>query len=180
MMPGMKPGAAPDAPDPDSRDYAELRERLRGAVGRVCPEWLRDQQDDFVQMSLMRILRSYAEVELNTSFLHRVAHSVVVDELRRKKRRNEVGLTPSLPDRLRTEAPGPDALARGSQLGEAVVACLGALVPDRRRAVTLNLQGHGVPEIAQLLSIDRKQAENLVYRGLKDLREALGARGLSP
>ena len=35
-------------------------------------------------------------------------------------------------------------------------------------------------ELQTPMRIDRKQAENLVYRGLKDLREALGARGLSP
>jgi RNA polymerase sigma factor (sigma-70 family) len=180
----VDPAAGDDDDEPrervlSPRDYAELRKRLEFAVGRVCPDWLRDQADDLVQMGVMRILRGDPTAELNFTYLHRVAHSVVVDEIRRKKRRNEVGLSPSLPDRVRTEAPGPDAIARGAQLGETVVACLGALVPDRRRAVTLSLQGHGITEIGQLLSIERKQAENLVYRGMKDLREALATRGVT-
>lgn len=162
------------------RDYSELRARLSAAMRRVCPDWLMDQHDDLVQMSLMRILRGQPGAELNTAFLHRVAHSVVIDEIRRKKRRNEVGISPSLPDRLRHDGPSPESNARGMQLGDAILACLADLLPDRRRAVTLYLQGHGVPEIADLLEQDRKQSENLVYRGLKDLREALAQRGLQP
>jgi RNA polymerase sigma-70 factor (ECF subfamily) len=182
----MVPSAAPDDDDEpegrvlSERDYADLRKRLAFAVGRVCPDWMRDQEDDLVQMGVMRILRGDPTAELSFTYLHRVAHSVVVDEIRRRKRRNEVGLSPSLPDRVRTEAPGPDQVARGTQLGETVVACLADLVPDRRRAVTLSLQGHGITEIATLLQLERKQAENLVYRGMKDLREALSQRGLAP
>lgn len=162
-------------------DYGELRVRLEGAVRRVVPEWMADQADDLVQMSLMRILRSYPDADLNTSFLYRVAHSVVVDELRRKKRRQEVGITPSMPDRLEhLGQPSPEVTASGAQLGDVVVDCLAGLVVDRRRAVTLYLQGHNVPEISTLLGVDRKQAENLVYRGLKDLREALAERGVKP
>lgn len=165
----------------EPHDYADLRERLLIAVRRVVPSWLADQTDDLVQMSVVRILRSYAEAEVNTSFLYRVAHSVVVDEIRRLRRRNEVAITPSLPERVRQEGdPGPEGLARGTQLGEQVVACLGGLAPDRRRAVTLHLMGHSGPEIATLLGFGKKQAENLTYRGLKDLREALVARGFAP
>lgn len=161
-------------------DYAELRARLASAVQRVCPSWMSDQAEDLVQMSLMRILRGYADAELNGSFLHRVAHSVVIDEIRRKKRRNEVHITPSLPERMRSDLPSPEGLARGNQLGEAILACLAELLPNRRRAVTLHLQGHSVPDIAQILAFDRKQAENLVCRGIKDLRVALEGRGLQP
>ncbi|MCA9488951.1 MAG: RNA polymerase sigma factor [Myxococcales bacterium] len=161
-------------------DYAELRSRLTTAMRRVCPPWLADQSDDLVQMSLMRILRGYADAQLNTSFLHRVAHSVVIDEIRRRKRRNEVGITPSLPERIRSDTPSPEGVARGTEIGDAILECLAALLQDRRRAVTLHLQGHSVPEVAELLGFDRKQAENHVYRGLKDLRAALVERGLQP
>jgi RNA polymerase sigma-70 factor (ECF subfamily) len=164
-----------------THDYAELRQRLRSAVRSVCPPWLADQHDDFVQMSLMRILRSYPDAQINTAFLHRVAHSVVVDEIRVRKRRNEVGMSTSLDDKLEHEAaPSPEVTAQGVQLGEVVVQVLQELVADRRRALTLYLQGHNVPEISTLLAVDRKAAENLVYRGLADLREKLRARGFQP
>ena len=49
---------------------------------------------------------------------------------------------------------------------------------ERRLAVTLHLQGHSVPEAARLLDWAVKRTENLVYRGLADLRECLTAKGI--
>jgi RNA polymerase sigma-70 factor (ECF subfamily) len=51
---------------------------------------------------------------------------------------------------------------------------------DRRLAVTLYLQGHTVPEAARILDWSGKRTENLVYRGLADLRECLMAKGMRP
>lgn len=170
----------PSTPD-EPHDYAELRSKLVTAVRRSCPGWLADQAEDLVQVAMVRILRSYSDREVNTSFLYRVAHSVVIDEIRRRKRRREEQATPSLPER--TVAPGPtspETRAGGQEIGAAIVACLATLRDDRRRAVTLYLQGHGVPEAAELLGFDRKKTENLVYRGLADLREALRQRGCTP
>lgn len=168
------------AAETEEHDYAELRSRITAAMRRVCPVWMNDQVDDLVQMSLMRIVRSYAGAQINTAFLHRVAHSVVIDEIRRRKRRNEVGITPSLPERVPSEIATPEVFVRGSELGVALLGAIGALLPDRRWAVTLHLQGHGIPEIAEMLELDRKQAENLVYRGMKDVRAALEDAGFAP
>jgi RNA polymerase sigma-70 factor (ECF subfamily) len=46
--------------------------------------------------------------------------------------------------------------------------------------VTLYLQGHTVPETARVLDWPAKRADNLVYRGLADLRQCLLAKGLRP
>jgi RNA polymerase sigma-70 factor (ECF subfamily) len=46
--------------------------------------------------------------------------------------------------------------------------------------VTLHLQGYSVAEAAALLAFGLKQTENLVYRGLADLRRCLAAKGLAP
>ena len=54
------------------------------------------------------------------------------------------------------------------------------LVRPRRLAVALYLQGHSVPEAAKLLEWGNKRTENLVYRGLADLRECLAKKGLKP
>ena len=45
-------------------------------------------------------------------------------------------------------------------------------------AVTLHLQGHRGAETARLLGWSAKRAENLIYRGLADLRACLEARGM--
>jgi RNA polymerase sigma-70 factor (ECF subfamily) len=44
----------------------------------------------------------------------------------------------------------------------------------------LHIQGHSVDEISALLDCSRKKADNLVYRGLADLRACLSARGVTP
>jgi len=106
---------------------------------------------------------------------------VVIDEIRRKRRRNEVGMSPSMPDRIANSGDlSPETLARGAEVGQVLLECVATLSTDRRRAVTLYLQDHPVPEIAQRMECNRKRASNLVYRGLDDLRDALRQRGYEP
>ena len=74
---------------------------------------------------------------MNSSLLYRVAHSVIVDEIRRQKRRQEIAMTPTTPERVagppnRT----PEARVGGTRTGEGIGACLALLSDDRRRAVT--------------------------------------------
>jgi RNA polymerase sigma-70 factor (ECF subfamily) len=51
---------------------------------------------------------------------------------------------------------------------------------ERRLAVILHLQGHSVREAARLLDWAFKRTENLVYRGLADLRACLQSKGMTP
>jgi len=159
----------------------ETHERLTHAVARVCPASMFDERDDFVQMSAIRILRSPNPATLSTAFLKRVAYTVIVDELRRRRRRNEVAMSPSMPDRIANKAGlSPESHARGAQLGEILVRALSTLNDDRRRAVTLYLQGHTIPEAARLLSWPKKRVSNAVYRGLEQVRQRLLELGIHP
>lgn len=113
--------------------------------------------------------------------LRRVAYSVVVDEIRRRKRRNEVGMSPSMPDRIVNSMElSPETRARGAELGKLLVEVMATLNEDRRRAVVLYLQGHSIPDAARVLGWDAKKASNAVYRGLEQLRRRLAERGLVP
>lgn len=168
----------------EARDAQELRDRLERAVAKLAPAWMRDQVDDLVQVAMMKLMRSgRAEVEadLNNAFVYRVAHSVIVDEIRKRKRRNETGIDPALPEPVEPAVrANPEEMANGQEIGAVIVECLALLSVNRRRAVTLYLQGHSVPEAATLLDISPKNAENLVYRGLAELRCHLKARGVEP
>lgn len=155
--------------------YDELQSRLLSVMRRLSPPWLANDVDDLVQAAQLKIFRRGDVVEeLDSTFLYRVGHSVLVDEIRRRKRRQEVPV-----DTL--DAPGeevdPEAAASGRETGAVIHACLDSLGDDYRRAVTLRLQGHTVPEIGRLLHIKEKKAENLVYRGLQQLRSHLRKRG---
>ena len=160
---------------------SEIRAKLLSYVRRVSPVWLADHRDDLAQMAAIKLMRTASDKEWTDGFLSRVAYSVVIDEIRRRRRRNEVGMSPSMPDRLANSLDvGPEVSARGAEVGQAMLDCLSLLSTDRKRAVTLYLQDHPVPEIADRMACDRKRASNLVYRGLEDLRSELKKRGFEP
>lgn len=174
---------AGEAPASDL-DYGELRARLARAVSRACPSWLGAQQDDIIQAAVLKV-HQLQQAEGNrvfsSSYLTKVAYSATVDEIRRMRRRRETRLDEVDPDRLGHSGAGSAEVAlREREVGGALRDCLGRVVEARRQAVTLFLQGHRVPEIARLLGWPIKRAENLVYRGLGDVRRCLAAKGLQP
>ena len=165
---------------------AELRSRLQRAVRRICPRWLADRQDDLVQMATMRTLDARRSAEGNpevaASYLYRVAYTTLIDEIRRLRRRPEVRLEDAEGAGLDVPAPspGPEQDYASKEIGRAIRDCLLLLLQPRRLAVVLHLQGHTVPQAAALLGWAEKRTENLLYRGLSDLRACLERKGVSP
>jgi len=185
----------PERPAPDvgvlhsprtEDDYGRLRADVARVVAHVCPAWLASRSDDLVQAVLMRVVAAQKQHEgageFSTFYLRKAAHSALVDEIRRWRRRQEVALPAAAEEGGGPVAaqPDPERDSAGRQLGRAIRDCLKTLVRPRRLAVVLNLQGHSVPEVAQLLRWSPKRAENLVYRGLADLRGCLERRGIVP
>jgi len=165
---------------------AEMRSTLQRAVRRVCPRWLADRSEDLVQMAAIRVLEARPSSEGNpgvaASYLYRVAYTTLIDEIRRLRRRPEVPLGDEEGDSrpAGAVASGPEQAYAAKQIGGAIQDCLQRLFRDRRLAVTLHLQGHTVPQAAALLGWTTKRTENLVYRGLADLRRCLGGKGIVP
>jgi RNA polymerase sigma-70 factor (ECF subfamily) len=170
--------------------WTTLRHALARAVRRQCPQWLTDQAEDLVQAALVKVMSMPGTGEgtrgLSSFYLYRVAHSALVDEIRRRQRRREVAL--EVDDSQGREgamlepraASNPEQDASLRELGAAVRDCLLSMSGDRRLAVTLYIQGHSVPEAARILGWAAKRTENLVYRGLADLRQCLLGKGHTP
>ena len=161
-------------PEPADR----IREVLRRAVQRLCPRDLQDLREDLVQSALVKVLEQQGDEHSATppaSYLWRVAHSVLVDELRRLERRRKME---AQVERVTDEAGAPGEPSPG--LKAAIEACLQGLSPERRAAVALHLHGLGAAEAARALRSDRKRVQNLTYRGLADLRACLLGKGLEP
>ncbi len=172
---------------PTGKDWDELRARLASAVRAVCPAWLADRRDDLVQTASLSLLKNLRKAErkgpLPSSYLRRVAYNALVDEIRRVRRRREMPLEPDEADEessLESPSPGPDGHALGGEIGDAIRDCLGRLVAPRRRAVTLYLLGHKIPEIVDRFGWSRKRTENLIYRGVDNLKSCLREKGLEP
>jgi RNA polymerase sigma-70 factor (ECF subfamily) len=103
----------------------------------------------------------------------------MIDEIRRIQRRGETSIddTHAVEDE---RAADPYQESVGQSLASALRRCLARLTRSRRQGVVLYLQGHRVPEIANILGWRSKQADNSVYRGLADLRQCLQDRGFEP
>lgn len=169
-------------------DYEVLRQDVVRAVARLCPGWLSQRRDDLVQIAVMRVMRitgqrsAADEVNepLSASYVYRVAYSVLVDEIRRLRRHPETGLDDDAVAPVAVARENPERTAASSEIGRGIRECLAQMKRERRLAVTLHLQGHTVPEAARILDWAVKQTENLVYRGLADLRKCLLAKGIRP
>jgi RNA polymerase sigma-70 factor, ECF subfamily len=163
--------------------YAPIRADLLRAVHRLCPAYLRDQAEDIVQAAMLRVMdalrRSEENHALPSSYLQKVAYCALIDELRRSRRRSEVPLLADDEEDTRAAPdPDPERASSGRQIGRAIRACLAAMIRPRSLAVTLHLQGYSVPELAGILAWNPKKADNLVYRGLADLRACLKTKGI--
>ncbi|HKQ18801.1 MAG TPA: sigma-70 family RNA polymerase sigma factor [Candidatus Eisenbacteria bacterium] len=162
----------------------ELRRRLSRAVVRVCPRWLAAHTEDIVHVAILRVLnaarsRSEGPPDLSSLYVEKAAYSALVDEIRRHRRRREEsfdGKPDVAGDRSDTD---PQSAVAAREVADGLRGCLAVLGGPRRLAVTLHLQGHSVPEVATILKWRVKRAENLVYRGLADLRRCLTMKGLA-
>lgn len=176
------------AADSPSIDYAALRQDLARAVARICPDWMANTREDLVQAAMMRIMQvaghqsaqGEGSVRLTSSYLYKIAYSVLVDEIRRIRRRRESALDAETAQPPPAAGPTPERAAASSEIARGIRECLSTLKRERRLAVALYLQGDQVPGIAAVLGWSRKRVENLVYRGLADLRACLLAKGLRP
>jgi DNA-directed RNA polymerase specialized sigma24 family protein len=135
---------------------------------------------------LIRLLPANADrgggiQKVSSSYLSRVAYSVVVDEMRRRFRRPEVQPAEDRSlDENPTGAAGPEEKARAAEIHEALRDCLNMMIRPRRIAVACHLQGYSVPEASDFTGWSKKKTEHLLRRGLENLRACLAGKGLKP
>lgn len=160
-----------------------LRARIARIARSVCPPSLAADADDLAQLAAIRVwekLRRDGNRAVNSSYLWKVVHSVLVDEIRKARHARQVALDGSELHVRGSRTDSPEIHSRSLEVGRAIQDCLGRLVEARRRAVTAYLLGHTVPETARLLGWTVTKAENLVYRGLEQLRSCLKNRQVTP
>lgn len=169
--------------DETSDEYARMRAKLVQAIRYYCPGWLSEVSEDLVQTALVSVLEARKnkgdEREVPSAYLYKAAYSALVNEIRQRRRRNETSLDPEAHAPIEVLANSGGGLT-AKELGEAIQNCLDRALRDRKLAVTLHLQGYTIEEAAGLLKWSRKRTENLIYRGLADLRHCLTAEGITP
>jgi len=172
----------------DDQQLSELRHRIHSVVHRVCPGWLRGDVEDVTQNALLKVVevlrrKGDRNPELAPSYLWRVAYTCTVDAIRsrREARQREVSMETTTESRARpAPEPDPERRSAGSEIGRGIEECLERLVRPRRLAAMLYLQGHTAPEIGRLMDWTPAKSNNLVHRGIADLRRCLEGKGLGP
>jgi len=96
---------------------------------------------------------------------------VVIDEIRRRSARTS---------QVRTLEAQPPASAPGPDLAVEIRDCIERLPDSRQLPVILHLQGFRNVEVGRACRSTEKAAENLVYRGLEQLRRCLEDKGVAP
>lgn len=172
----------------------ETYQRLVRAIRCACPRWLGAQSEDLAQRAALKIVEQHSKgniVEpMCSTYINRVAMSVVIDEIRSRRRKPQNNRHQSAQGRFReTELRSvssieqlpcqdtPETQTTSQNLGRAILGCLNRLIEDRRLAVTLGLQGYTVKEIAQTFDWSPKKAKNLYFRGRSDLQVCLRRKG---
>lgn len=172
--------------------FDELMERygklLRSAIARLCPHGMSAEHDDIRQeayIRLWRVVASGRELPASASYIYRVATTTTIDAIRRVKARREEAIEPLMSDGTLDASTRavvmetPHHTAERQQIIERTMKVVATLPADRRRAITLHLQGLTTQEIGDLLGWSEAKARNLVYRTLKDLRAQLAREGLT-
>jgi RNA polymerase sigma-70 factor (ECF subfamily) len=179
--------ASPSTPHPGV-DLDEIRRRILITVRHACPGWMANDVEDVAQNALIKVCQvlereGERKRDLPPSYLWKVACTATVDAMRsrRSRRQGEVPMEGAAERILApTDAPDPERRTTALEVGRAITDCLQRLVRPRRLAAMLHLQGHTVPETARLMHWSEAKANNLVYRGIADLRRCLAGKGWSP
>ncbi len=146
---------------------ASLRD-LRRTAYLMCGDW--HLAEDLAQEALIRVYRSWRRVQRRESlpgYARQTVVRLVIDERRRPKRRELVGVEPR-------DLPVPDASAEVDERDE-VLAALAGLPPRRRACVVLRFHlDLSVAETAQVLGCTEGTVKSQTSAALAHLRQALG------
>jgi len=170
---------------PTVENIEVIRKRAEAAVRRTCPDWLSRQAEDIVQNVILQFLsadkKSEGKKRYSAIYVEKAVFGATMDQIRHLYRRKEKPVEElDLLEQADDRQAGPEKKAAAGEIGSGIRDCLAGLARNRRLAVILYLQGCTVPKAAQHLMWTLKKTENLVYRGLSDLRGCLAGKGIEP
>jgi RNA polymerase sigma-70 factor (ECF subfamily) len=167
----------------DQDAFRGLVERHSRQVFRLAYRMTGNEQDaeDVVQEAFLRAYRRLAQFEMKSQFgswLHRIAANCAYDLLRSRARRDEQPLEPdpeeSSAPTPAADAPAPDQLLWGVEVGRRVKAAMGRLSHLEKSAFVLrHYEGLTMDEIGGVLGVEANAAKHTVFRAVRKLREAL-------
>jgi RNA polymerase sigma-70 factor, ECF subfamily len=167
----------------EPRAFDELMRRHEDRVFAVCLRVMGDRELalDATQETFVTVYRKahlYNEEAAFSTWLYRVAVNTCYDQHRRRARQR----TEVIPEGMEPSDPSAGDAFESVELRPELEAALAAIPIDFRTAVVLSdLEGMALQEIATLLDVPVGTIKSRIFRGRRQLAEALGNRnGLSP
>ena len=160
--------------------FTVIVERYTPQVYRVCRRMLNggSEAEDIAQETFAKLWQTAPQWRAQggglPAWLHRVAVNRCLDRLRQFR----LVTTDVIPE-VADDAPGPERALAMRRLGDAVGEALAAM-PGRHRAAIVLCYFEGLSNIlaADVLELNLKAMESLLFRARRNLRELLEARGV--
>ncbi|MCP4426875.1 MAG: RNA polymerase sigma factor [Chloroflexi bacterium] len=170
---------------------AGLRRGLLAQVNTSAPEF-ETQAEDFAQDAVLKVLaniQSFAGRSKFTTWAHKIAVSVALTELRRKRWQDrsldgmvDAGEGDYTPRLAADETPSPENVAeRAEALAHVQRLLENALTEKQRQALTKSvIQGMSTNEIAQTMNMKPNAVYKLLHDARVRLKHNLAKEGLTP
>lgn len=139
---------------------------------------VREDAEDITQDVFIRLWQHWPRIDHNRlgSWLMRVAHNAVVDQVRKRRTRGFQVALEDCPELVEEERPGTESQPF-SQALEQVISELGD--PYRSILVMRDVQGLSYSEIEQSLELNPSQVKVYLHRARRQLRDNPVLRGLA-
>lgn len=173
--------------DGDTTAFKQLVEKYQKAVMSLAYRFLgtREEAEDAAQEVFLRVYNAAKKYKPEAQFatwLFRIATNVCLNELRHRKRVQEVSLEPSHENSERgsgMDVPAPASMRPDTHLEQKerrriIQESLEVLPPNQRMAVVLKrFEGLSYQEIAEVLNVSVSAVESLLFRAKQTLKKKL-------
>ena len=160
----------------DHQAFDQIMENHEDRVFSVCLRILndRDQALDATQETFLTVFRKAKQFKGDSAlgtWIYRIAVNTCYDQLRKQKRRR----TDPMPDYHDPEDLSAEAAVESAGIRPEIEQALAAIPQDFRVAVVLSdIEGLGLPEVAEMLRIPVGTVKSRVFRGRRLLAKELG------
>lgn len=172
----------------DNRAFEALVDIYKDKIYTYVLRMLRDpaEAEDVAQDAFLRAYQSLPKFRGASSFqtwLYRIASNLVIDSVRRQKRRQDGGVSLDAPmdteegqmaRELADEHRGPEELAESAALQQEVAEAISQISPRLRTVLVLyDIEGMSYQEIADILGCPLGTVKSRLFNARAQLRELL-------
>jgi RNA polymerase sigma-70 factor (ECF subfamily) len=168
-----------------------LRRGLLGQINTSAPEF-ETQGEDFVQEALLKILEkldTFANRSKFTTWAHKIAVSVALTELRRKRWQDKSlsGIVETehgeyTPQFMADKKPSPEQMTERAEMLHHVQTLINNVLTEKQRNALVNvaINNQSASEVAKAMDMKANAVYKLLHDARLRLKRALEDEGLSP